>query len=137
MLLLLTWFLVVILALDTTLSLTPRLNGRNVLNKLTSDLDLVPLGQTNDVSDRRRRDLLIGLGVWSNTVFVNTAQAFPNKISNQYDDRPKRRGPQVRNIGPKNWSLIGVLSLRKSSSSLLFFFIAPRFRCWKTHRYHG
>ena len=29
---------------------------------------------------------------------VTAATAFDNKISNKYDDRPKRRGPKVRRI---------------------------------------
>lgn len=48
--------------------------------------------------DSTRRNFF-GLGLTSAFLFGTTipqpAQAFPNKISNQYDDRPKRRGPQV------------------------------------------
>ena len=45
----------------------------------------------------QRRDLLrLGLAVTPMLLFQNPANAFANKISNKYDDRPKRRGPQVR-----------------------------------------
>eukprot|EP00557_Chaetoceros_sp_GSL56_P013745 CAMPEP_0176484072 /NCGR_PEP_ID=MMETSP0200_2-20121128/4259_1 /TAXON_ID=947934 /ORGANISM="Chaetoceros sp., Strain GSL56" /LENGTH=216 /DNA_ID=CAMNT_0017880521 /DNA_START=309 /DNA_END=955 /DNA_ORIENTATION=- len=33
------------------------------------------------------------------THLVPNANAFDNKISNQYDDRPKRRGPQPKDLG--------------------------------------
>lgn len=34
----------------------------------------------------------------TNTMDVSSANAFENKISNQYDDRPKRRGPQPKDL---------------------------------------
>lgn len=32
-------------------------------------------------------------------IVPKSAQAFPNKISDKYDDRPKRRGPQPKDLG--------------------------------------
>jgi hypothetical protein len=46
----------------------------------------------------QRRSVLRRLGVMTMSTFLlpSLTNAFPNKISKQYDDRPKRRGPQVR-----------------------------------------
>ena len=38
----------------------------------------------------------------STTISVEPANAFANKISTKYDDRPKRKGPQV-SYQKKNW----------------------------------
>lgn len=58
----------------------------------------------------RRQAFVLGfssaflLGVSSN----NKATAFPNKISTKYDDRPKRRGPQPKDLGVgKRLDMIG------------------------------
>ena len=58
--------------------------------------------KNNDDPDptlNRRNFMALGI---SSAVLLGTskngdaARAFPNKISDKYDDRPKRRGPQVR-----------------------------------------
>jgi uncharacterized protein (DUF1499 family) len=56
-------------------------------------------------SSLSRRDAFASL-VWTAASFLavtavhpEPASAFPNKISNKYDDRPKRRGPKPKDLG--------------------------------------
>ncbi|CAB9503082.1 Protein of unknown function (DUF1499) [Seminavis robusta] len=50
--------------------------------------------------EMNRRDLF-GIGLVSTALLFggDSAEAFPNKISTKYDDRPKRRGPQPKDLG--------------------------------------
>jgi len=43
----------------------------------------------------RRLALAAAFGLVSTVLQVEAANAFDNKISNKFDDRPKRRGPKV------------------------------------------
>lgn len=57
---------------------------------------------TSSTSTTRRQALLTGFS--SAVVFgwispQDAANAFPNKISTKYDDRPKRKGPQPKDLG--------------------------------------
>ena len=59
--------------------------------------------QHNDIINRRNV-LLKGVGTSLTLAGILTTQpeqssAFDNKISNKYDDRPKRRGPQPKDLG--------------------------------------
>ena len=71
-----------------------------------SALSTEPLHSVDAVGQScRRRDLLKGaFGLATSaaaaaTFHTQPASAFENKISNKYDDRPKRRGPQPKDLG--------------------------------------
>jgi hypothetical protein len=71
------------LAFPSTFSLTPDAKVDRKLTKCFSS---------------RREALAVGIGFTSALIVQSPALAFANKISNKYDDRPKRRGPQVHTI---------------------------------------
>jgi uncharacterized protein (DUF1499 family) len=61
---------------------------------------------TTSASTTRRQALWTGFSSVTATAAVfgvfsprDTAYAFPNKISTKYDDRPKRKGPQPKDLG--------------------------------------
>lgn len=59
---------------------------------------LIPKDRTAKLLETGRRDVLATSFVTIGSVFLaggGSASAFENKISNKYDDRPKRRGPKV------------------------------------------
>jgi len=47
----------------------------------------------------RRQILSFAASVTTFGVFPGLVSAFPNKISDKYDDRPKRKGPQPKDLG--------------------------------------
>lgn len=62
--------------------------------------------QNNEDACTTRRSVMAGIfamafpaSVVLTTSPADTALAFDNKISNKYDDRPKRRGPQPKDLG--------------------------------------
>ena len=65
----------------------------------------------SDPSMSRRNLLALGVSsaVLLGTTNGDTAKAFPNKISDKYDDRPKRRGPQVRGQRPNEFGFLSSL----------------------------
>ena len=84
--------------------LFPVLVGLSLLS--TATFGLVPANGNDHMLSKAlssRRDALaatvVGLGFGLSSAFIglssSPANAFDNKISNKYDDRPKRRGPQV------------------------------------------
>lgn len=52
-------------------------------------------------SQLKRRDIFkkASFAILGVNTFGQNAMAFPNKISDKYDDRPKRRGPQPKDLG--------------------------------------
>ena len=62
------------------------------------NLFAIPLGA------RSRRDMLLSYTVGLGTMVISLsspppADAFPNKVSDKYEDRPKRRGPKPKDLG--------------------------------------
>jgi len=53
----------------------------------------------SDATTSRRNLISIGISSAVFFGFNNAVLAFPNKISDKYDDRPKRRGPQPSDLG--------------------------------------
>jgi hypothetical protein len=72
------------------------LQPQHLVESLSNPKPKLPSCDPNSLSTRRA---MIGAGVYSALFFgvtkSDTSHAFPNKISTMYDDRPKRRGPQV------------------------------------------
>ena len=67
-----------------------------VLNEEKSDNMHDSLREEDDVMLTRRETLgLVGSAAFGVLLSPNDAFAFPNKVSNQYDDRPKQRGSKV------------------------------------------
>ena len=68
------------------------------MNAERNDVQVRNDAQVGDAAMTRRetlaKSLMIGAGAMG--TLVSDAGAFPNKISNQYDDRPKQRGSKVR-----------------------------------------
>jgi len=63
---------------------------------LTNENDTVNVDNTPQNNVFSRRDALVKGAFFSFVVATSqSANAFDNKISNKYDDRPKRKGPQV------------------------------------------
>ena len=66
------------------------------LNEEKSDNMHYSLCEEVDVMLTRRETLgLVGSAAFGVLISPNDAFAFPNKVSNQYDDRPKQRGSKV------------------------------------------
>jgi len=57
------------------------------------------LGVSKASCNKRRQLLGSGIAFLSTAVLSDKAVAFDNKISNKYDDRPKRKGPQPKDLG--------------------------------------
>ena len=55
---------------------------------------------SSEASTSRRNLFALGISsaILLGTSGVDAAEAFSNKISDKYDDRPKRRGPQVSGV---------------------------------------
>lgn len=65
-----------------------------------------PISSSSSTSTSRRQALLTGFSCITASAAVfgvfsprDNAHAFPNKISTKYDDRPKRKGPQPKDLG--------------------------------------
>ena len=68
----------------------------SVLNEEKSDSMHDSVREEDDVMLTRRETLgLVGSAAFGVLLSPNDAFAFPNKVSNQYDDRPKQRGSKV------------------------------------------
>ena len=97
----------------------PTFEDFDVTDDITSSS---PLGRRAAVSGTVKWARASVLGLFLNGACSEDVRAFPNKISNQYDDRPKRRGPQVNIfvfIIFRLYPPIGKLSLR-SITKLMF-----------------
>ncbi len=70
---------------NTAATSTTSTSRRNLFNGLLTSASASAAG------------LVLGIGV--NSINVQPSYAFENKISNKYDDRPKRRGPQPKDLG--------------------------------------
>jgi len=76
----------------------PTFEDFDVTDDITSSS---PLGRRAAVSGTVKWARASVLGLFLNGACSEDVRAFPNKISNQYDDRPKRRGPQPKDLGVK------------------------------------
>ena len=66
--------------------------------RATGNSDAESSDQSGAVSRREMSSILVGVAVLP-FMGAGNANAFANKISDKYDDRPKRRGPQPKDLG--------------------------------------
>ncbi len=80
----------------TTISFNTRLYSSFPINNDDN------IGENND-EQMNRRDLFVNgfksILIVGSSLSSQPSHAFDNKISNKYDDRPKRRGPQPKDLG--------------------------------------
>ena len=99
--------------------------GRGVVHSPTPQQEIAE----SNVGRRACLGVLASLstGLWT----AGSAHAFDNKISNKYDDRPKRRGPRVSCS-----SSLGLYRSAFSISQKCILVLAQRFGCEYSHK-HG
>ena len=94
-------------------------------------------GDDNHNVIQTRRDTLQSIIIGGTAVVVagsapNIAMAFPNKISNKYDDRPRQRGSKVRFYCGRHCKIESIICTTLQSHDYIAYKTAKRIRCSNT-----